>query len=129
MPYFRRLAAEIKKPWIYHSDGNITKVLDDLLSLGMNAIHPIQPDVMDIYSLKKTLGQKVTMVGNVDLNLLTLGSVDEVKSEVRRLMENCGVGGRYILSSSNSLANFLKLENISAMGEAKRAFLAEKFGL
>jgi hypothetical protein len=129
MPYFRRLAAEIKKPWIYHSDGNITKVLDDLLGLGMNAIHPIQPDVMDIYSLKKTLGQKVTIVGNVELNLLTIGSVDEVKSEVRRLMENCGVGGRYILSSSNSLANFLSLENIIAMGEAKRAFLAEKFGL
>ncbi|ATW25872.1 uroporphyrinogen decarboxylase family protein [Candidatus Formimonas warabiya] len=129
LPYFRRMAEEIKKPWIYHSDGNITQVIEDLLTLGMDAIHPIQPDVMDIYSLIKTLGQRTTLIGNVDLTLLTRGTPESVYAEVTKLMETCGRQGRYILSSSNSLANFVHPDNVIAMGKAKRDFLAKNYGL
>ncbi len=129
MPYFKRITEKIEKPWIYHSDGNIMPVIDDLLGLGMNGIHPIQPDVMDIYTLKKTYGQKTTLVGNVDLNILCMGTKDEVKKEVTSLMNVIGEGGKYILSSSNSLANYLNTDNIIAMGEAKKDWNLQKYGL
>lgn len=128
LPYFRRITSEIKKPWIYHSDGNILSVIDDLLPLGMNAIHPIQPDVMDIYALKQTLGKRITLVGNVDINLLCMGDKDRIQGEVTSLMKVIGEGGRYILSSSNSLANYLNIDNIIAMGEAKKNWNMQKFG-
>lgn len=122
LPYYKRIVKNIKKPWIYHSDGNITPVIDDLLTLGMDALHPFQPDVMDIFSLKHTVGQKVTMVGNVDITLLCTGKPEDVKAAVFKLMENCSPGGKYILSSSNSLANYVNPDNVIAMGEAKRAW-------
>ena len=46
------VADAIKKPWIFHSDGNLFPILDGLLKLGMNAIHPMQPSAMDINKMK-----------------------------------------------------------------------------
>jgi len=48
LPRMRKVASNIKLPWVYHSDGNIAPLLDDLLSLGMNAIANIEPGAMDI---------------------------------------------------------------------------------
>lgn len=128
LPYYHRIVKHITKPWIYHSDGNILPVVDDLLTLGMDALHPFQPDVMDIFALKKTLGQRVTMVGNVDLHLLCTGTPDQVKSQVFKLLEHCSPGGKYILSSSNSLANYVHTDNVLAMGEAKKAWNEGRIG-
>lgn len=41
--HWKRMAAKINLPWLYHSDGNLLPVMEDLLGLGMNAIHPIEP--------------------------------------------------------------------------------------
>ena len=120
LPYFKRITDNIKKPWIYHSDGNILPVLDDLLTLGMDAIHPLQPGAMDIYEVKKTYGSKVTLVGSVDLTTLTDGTEEDVVNEVNHLMDACSIGGRYMLSSSNSLACYLNPNNVLAMGKAKQ---------
>ena len=119
-PYFREITGSITKPWVYHSDGDISAVLPDLLELGMNAIHPLDPAVMDIRTVKAQFGSRVTLVGNVDITTLTLASPEEVKREVREVMDAGSPGGRYILSSGNSLTNYVRPENVRAMGEAKR---------
>lgn len=119
LPYFRRITENIKKPWVYHSDGNILPVLDDLLTLGMDAVHPLQPGAMDIRQVKRDYGEKVSLIGCVDLNTLTLGSEEDVEQEVYGLLDDCSPGGRYLLSCSNSLACYLKPENVVAMGRAK----------
>ena len=60
----------ITLPWIFHSDGNFLPLLDDLLSLGMNALNPIEPDAIDIVALRRRLGQACALVGNIDINAL-----------------------------------------------------------
>ena len=127
MPMYRRMAAHIKKPWAFHSDGNITEVLDDLLSLGMNAIHPLQPDAMNIHDIKKRYGNRVCLIGNVDLRLLATGTPEQVESCVLDLAQLCALDGRYILSSGNSIPKFLKPENVMAMGRAIQTFNKENF--
>ncbi len=119
-PYFEEITTGIDKPWVYHSDGDIGDVLPDLLRLGMNAIHPLEPGAMDIVGVKREYGDRVTLVGNVNVNTLTLGSTYEVKEEVRNTIDACSPGGGYILSSSNSLTNYVRPENVAAMGEEKR---------
>ncbi|MDF1515842.1 MAG: uroporphyrinogen decarboxylase family protein, partial [Anaerolineae bacterium] len=47
VPHYRRVVDHISKPWIYHSDGNLLPVMDDLLDLGMAGLHPIEPEAMD----------------------------------------------------------------------------------
>ena len=82
-PYQMMVAREIRKPWIFHSDGNLFPILDGLLTLGMNAIHPVQPSAMDIDTLKQKYGNRVCIVGNIDLDYtLTLGPPEGVDAEV-----------------------------------------------
>ena len=129
LPRYRRLAEKINKPWLLHSDGNLRPILADLLDLGINALHPIQPGPMDILQLKKDIGDRVCLAGNLDLELLAIGTPDQVRAEVYRLAETCGEGGGYMLSSSNSIPDWAKPENFLAMGEALQQFNNFKFGL
>ena len=123
LPYQKQVAAGIGKPWIYHSDGNLFPILDGILTLGMNAIHPVQPSAMDINVLKEKYGSRVCIVGNIDLDYtLTRGTVEEVDSEVRDRIEKIGKGGGYIISSSNSLTDYCKTENVLAMASAVQKY-------
>ena len=80
LPHMKAVAKTIKKPWIFHSDGNLLPLLDDLLTLEMNAIHPIQPEAMDIERIKALYGDRICLVGNIDLSYsLTLGPPEEVE--------------------------------------------------
>jgi uroporphyrinogen decarboxylase len=123
LPYQRIVADAIKKPWIFHSDGNVFPILEDLLSLGMNGIHPIQPSAMDIKRVKALYGKRVCMVGNIDLNYtLTLGTPEEVEKEVKERISVAGPGGGYIISSANSLTDYCKPENVWAMARAVKKY-------
>ena len=115
-PYQMLVTREIKKPWIFHSDGNLMPILDGLLKLGMTVLHPIQPGAMDINKIKEKYGNKVCIIGNIDLDYtLTVGTPEEVEAEVKDRIEKIGKGGGYIISSAKSLTNYCKLENIQAM--------------
>lgn len=123
LPCQKMVAQGIGKPWVYHSDGNLFPILDGILTLGMNAIHPVQPSAMDINALKAKYGSQVCIVGNIDLDYtLTRGTTDEVQSEVRNRIENIGKGGGYIISSANSLTDYCKTSNVMAMAEAIRKY-------
>lgn len=124
-PYQRMVAGEFRKPWIFHSDGNLFPLLDGLLTLGMNAVHPLQPSAMDINRMKQEYGDRVCIVGNIDLDYtLPNGTVEEVDAEVRKRIAEIGKGGGYIISTSNSITDYCKVENILAMAEAIRKYAA-----
>ena len=115
LPRMKKVAMNIKVPWVYHSDGNLTPLLDDLLTLEMNGLHPIQPDVMDIVQLKKDYGNKICLLGNIDVGLLAKGIPEEVEKEVKERIETLAPGGGYILTSGNSVPSYCKPENVLAM--------------
>jgi len=117
-PYQKMVADAIKKPWVFHSDGNLTPILDGLLSLGMSGIHPIQPEAMDISSVKRKYGHRVCILGNISVDKLSIGTPEEVENEVRERISSVGPGGGYIISSSNTLTSYMKTENVLAMAEA-----------
>ena len=122
LPHVKKVAKKITVPWLYHSDGNLLPVMDDLLSLGMNALHPIEPKAMDIFELKREYGSRVCLVGNIDLNTLTLGTPDDVRREVIEKIRRLAPGGGYLLSSSSSIASYCKPENVAAMVKAVKEF-------
>ena len=123
LPHMKVVTDAIKKPWIYHSDGNLFPIMDDLLSLGMNGIHPIQPGPMDLEKMKHEYGGRVCLVGNIDLDYtLTLGTPKEVDTEVKERIRVAAPGGGYIVSSANSLADYVKSENALAMAKAVKKY-------
>jgi uroporphyrinogen decarboxylase len=118
MPRYRRLAEAITVPWIIHSDGNILPFLDDLLTLGIAGLNPIEAGAMDIRALKQKYGKRLCLIGNVDLNILGLGTPADVAREVRALIRDVGPGGGYMVASGNSLTSYVRPENALALGEA-----------
>ena len=122
LPRFQRVASKITLPWVIHSDGNIMPFLDDLLSLGIVGLHPIEKGAMDIRAMKRAYSDRLCLLGNVDLNILGMGTPEDVEVEVRELIRDVGPGGGYIVTSGNSLAGYLKPENVLALSEAVQEY-------
>lgn len=122
LPRYRCLVDALSLPWIFHSDGNILPFLDDLVDLGVTGVHPIEDGAMDIRIVKKEYGDKLCLLGNVNLNLLGLDTPEAVDREVRSLIRDVGPGGGYMVTSGNSLAGYLKPENVIAMSEAVQKY-------
>ena len=118
LPHYRRLADHVTLPWIVHSDGNIIPFLDDLIDLGIAGLHPLENGAVDIASVKRRYGDRICLLGNIDLNLLGAGSPDEVRDEVRRVFRILAPRGGYICTSGNSLAAYLDPANVRAMVES-----------
>ncbi|MBN2150058.1 MAG: hypothetical protein JW839_01305 [Candidatus Lokiarchaeota archaeon] len=123
-PWYRQIGEVFEKarvPFIFHSDGRLWDVLDDLVGCGIKGIHPIEPQAMDIVEVKRRYGNKLCIFGNVDLDYtLTRGSVDEVIGVVKQKIKDLGPGGGYVLSASNSIPEYVKPENFKAMVEATK---------
>ncbi|MHB1160339.1 MAG: uroporphyrinogen decarboxylase family protein [Chloroflexota bacterium] len=106
-------------PYIHHSDGRLYQVIDDLIHCGVRALHPIEPKAMDIVGLKRRYGHRLCLCGNIDLGYtLTLGSPQEVEAEVKQRIHDLAPGGGYCLGSSNSIPEYVPLENYRAMLDA-----------
>ncbi|MBC8388061.1 MAG: hypothetical protein H8E13_08445 [Actinobacteria bacterium] len=92
------LAKKHKKYIMLHSCGNIYKIVGDLVDIGLDILHPIQPEAMDIFKLKKEFGKDITFQGGLRTqDLLPCGTEDEIMNEIRVLKERMGKGGGYIL--------------------------------
>ena len=118
MPAYRRVAEQMTKPWIFHSDGNLVPVLDDLLTLGMSGLHPIEPGAMDLGALKRRYGDRLCLCGRISVDALSRGTPEEVERLVRKAILVAAPGGGYIAGSSNSITAYCKPENVRAMQRA-----------
>jgi uroporphyrinogen decarboxylase len=104
----------------HHNDGNCTRILPELVELGIDSLNPIQWRAagMDRAMLKAKYGQKIAFHGGVD-NQYTLpfGTVEEVRQEVRDNLRILGAGGGYILAPCHNIQPVTPMENILAMYE------------
>jgi uroporphyrinogen decarboxylase len=122
MPRHQRVAEKISIPWILHSDGDVMPYLEDFLSLGITGLHPNEKGAMDIRTMKREYGDRICLLGNVDLNILGMGTRQDVEQEVRDLIRDVGPGGGYIVTSGNSLAGYLQPENVLALSRAVQEY-------
>jgi uroporphyrinogen decarboxylase len=125
-PYHQETVARAHSrgvPIIKHSDGNLWPILDDLIEVGFDGIHPIQPQCMDIGEVKRHLAGRACVLGNIDcMYLLPFGSEEEVEQSVKETLAKAAPGGGYIVSSSNSVHPGCKPENYVAMVRAVRKY-------
>ncbi|MGC9004031.1 MAG: uroporphyrinogen decarboxylase family protein [bacterium] len=122
LPWYKKFGKICKKyavPFLFHSDGKLWEVLDDLIECGVNAIHPIEPKAMNIREVKERYGDKLCILGGLNLDYpLSRGTPEEVEEEVKRLLKEVAPGGGYCLGSSNSITEYVPLENYKAMLES-----------
>jgi uroporphyrinogen decarboxylase len=118
MPRFRQVAQKVTKPWVMHSDGNIVSLIDDILTLGISGLHPLEPEALDIREVKRRWGSRACLVGNVSLVTLGRGTPEQVEAEAAGLIRDLGRDGGYLLSSANSLTSYVPVENALALAQA-----------
>lgn len=125
-PWYKKMSEVCKDRGIghiFHSDGDCTEVMDDLIECGFNGFHPVQPNAMDIVEVKKRWGKKLCIIGNINLDsTLTLGTPEDVRAEVYERIRTIGPGGGYMVASSNSITDYVPLANMKAMIEATFEF-------
>ncbi len=118
-PYYREIKEIVQvhdKPLLLHSDGNITLILRDLVDIGFNAIHPVEPEAMDIVETREIVGSNVCLIGNLSLGYpLGTGTPEDVRVETLRLIQTMAPDGGYCLSSGNSIPDYVSYENWLAM--------------
>lgn len=108
---------------ILHSCGNLTKILDLIVGAGVDGLHPWESTAgMDIFKAKEEYGDKLSIFGNVPLDLLTHGTPQEVEAYVKKLIKICGPGGGYALGSGHSITYSVPVDNFDAMLEAGRKY-------
>ena len=109
---------------IKHTDGNILPILDLIVDAGMDALDPIDPIAgLDIGDMKRRLGHKLALKGNVDCaHTLTNGTEQQVVEETISVLRKAAAGGGLIVSSSNSIHSGVKPGNYLAMWNTIRAY-------
>lgn len=111
------LAKSINKNIVlwYHSCGDITEIIPDLIEIGLDILNPIQPECIDIYSVQKKYGDKISFDGGLGTqSVLPFGTPEAVVQETERLVEAFGSNGGFILSPSHVLEPEVPVENIDA---------------
>lgn len=119
-PWMRKigdLCSQRGLPYIYHTDGVLWEVMEDLIGCGINALQPIEPAAMDIREVKRRYGDRLALIGNVEVDLLARGTTEQVRAEVRRLLREVAPGGGYCLGSSNTIAYYVNQDNYHALLE------------
>lgn len=127
-PYYEETVATAHAhglPVICHSDGNMWPFMEDLIEIGFDGTHPIQPQCMDIAEVKRKLGDRMCLVGNIDCrDLLCFGTEEEVERTVEETISVAAPRGGYMLCSSNSIHPDVRPQNYLAMVKA-----GQKYGL
>lgn len=118
MEEFASIAHAAGMPFIFHSDGKLWDIIPDLIALGSNGLHPIEPKAMDISEVKAKYGHKLALIGNIDMDLLVRGTPQQVKAQVRQRIKDLAPGGGYAVGANPGIAYYVRLENYNALREA-----------
>jgi len=78
-------------------------------------------DTVDMIRAKKILGDVACVAGNMPMDLLTIGTPQQVKDYAKKLIDNCGKGGGYIMANC-AFFDDVKPENVRTMVEFTKEY-------
>jgi uroporphyrinogen decarboxylase len=108
-------------PVLLHSCGDLHLVMDDLIDyVGIDAKHSYEDVITPVAEAKRRWGNRIGIIGGVDVDMLTRGTAEEVRRYTLRVLEECAPNGGYLLGSGNSVANYIPVGNYLAMLDAWR---------
>jgi uroporphyrinogen decarboxylase len=119
LPWHKKLAELAQANnllYILHSCGNLETIMEDLIKdVHIDAKHSFEDAIMPVTEAKKRYGDKVAILGGVDLDKLCRFEEDQLRSYVRGILTACLPGGGYALGTGNSVANYIPLKNYLIM--------------
>ncbi len=106
-PYLAKLITAYRDMGFYvikHTDGNIMPILDQLVQAEPHALHSLDPQGgVDIAEVKRLVGDRVALCGNVNCALMDTGTDEQVIASARYALTHGMPGYGYIFSTSNCI--------------------------
>ena len=126
-PWYKELVNAIHKRGLHailHSCGNIYEIIPDLIEIGFDVLHPIQPGALDLEKVAREFKGKICFFGGIDVQyLLPKGNPREVREGITRAIKTlASKEGGVIAAPANAIVPDIPLENIKTMYETVAEF-------
>ncbi|MEM3040518.1 MAG: uroporphyrinogen decarboxylase family protein, partial [Nitrososphaerota archaeon] len=125
-PRYRRIFDRAKRrgKFVYfHSDGNITPIIGDLVEIGVDILNPLQPECIDQLDVKRRYGGRITIdTGVSNQRTLPFGTVDDVRKETLYALKHLAPGGGFVYGTSHYAMYDVPIENIVTLYETCRRY-------
>jgi uroporphyrinogen decarboxylase len=118
-----KLSHEAGRPYILHSCGNLSAIMDDLIQdVGIDGKHSFEDTIEDIRDVKAQYGDRIAVLGGIDVDFLCRADEQSIRARVRDTIEKCQPGGGFCLGTGNSVANYIPIDNYLAMLDEGRKY-------
>ena len=116
---FDFLHARTSAKVFFHTCGAVRELIPDLIEIGVDILNPVQVSAtgMETGALKRDFGRDIVFWGGgVDTQkVLSRGTPDEVRAEVRRRIADLAPGGGFVFATVHNIQPDVPAENILAM--------------
>ncbi|NWF71049.1 MAG: hypothetical protein HXY40_18355 [Chloroflexi bacterium] len=115
--------ADVK--FMYHTDGTVTPVIEDIIDMGVDVLNPIQTSAlgMDTAVLKELYRGRLCFHGAIDVQqMLPFSSEAGVRYDVAKRLYDLGRGGGYILAPCHNIGSDVPPANIEALFAAAHEY-------
>jgi uroporphyrinogen-III decarboxylase len=120
-PRMANFIAELKNinPQIkvaYHTDGNVERIIPELIEIGLDILNPVQPASMNPADLKKKYGKNLCFWGSIDeQHTLPFGKPEDVRQEVITRLQTIGKDGGLIIGPTHHVQLDTPIDNFWAL--------------
>jgi len=116
-PYHKITCDEVKRRGTFlslHCDGNFSQVIDGVIKLGYDVVHPYQESAgMDLYEYKRKYIKTFTVMGGLDVQAtIGFGKLDHLKNEIERVLSLFKDGG-LLYCTSHFIQNHCTIEELT----------------
>jgi uroporphyrinogen decarboxylase len=128
LPWHRRMAAlahQRGRLYLLHACGNLRAIMPALIDdVQIDARHSFEDAIEPVDEAKRRYGDRLSLIGGVDMDLLCRGSEAQLRRRVRQILDVCLPGGGYCLGAGNTIANYVPLEHYLIMLDEGRRYCA-----
>lgn len=110
---------------LLHSCGSVYYAIDDLIEIGVDILHPVQPLAknMEPWRIKKEFGDRIALMGGLDIQqFLPCATPEQIREGVKKLISEYAQGGGFIFAATHNIEPDTTPENIVAAYDAAVEF-------
>ena len=107
----------------YHSDGDATAIVPDLIEIGVQILNPVQPECMDPFALKKKYGDRLSFWGTLGTqSTLPFGTPDDVRRDIQLRCQIVAARGGLVIAPTHMVEPEVPWENLVAFVESVKEY-------
>jgi uroporphyrinogen decarboxylase len=116
-------ATQTKQTWIaYHSDGNIQRILPELIEIGVDILNPVQPECMPLDKVFGEYKDRIGFWGAIGTQTtLPFGSPADIVAAVRLCADWVKRGAAIMVSPTHVIEPDVPWANVQALVDAVKA--------